>query len=237
MRWWERKMSIFLSLVPRPVRAICVTKGGLEPSAMCEFSHQAWQVMSHPKWPRTTGNEAAFFSLPAASRFCTCGDFHTCSRFARSKMGTTSSLWGMFISWKSNPSCNLCHFPGEDTLMKMMGILVLLLASSKHLDCGDDAKEIGVRSFLLFSYALRNLQGQGTGFDTFYFIKRNKALLWQGGIWYWSFLGLLKRLNRILWYYVFVRNGLSNIWKEVSIIVYKKSFRVRHWFFIDFVSR
>ena len=125
-------------------------------------------------------------------------------------MGTTRSLRGMFISLKSNPSCNLCHFSGEDTQMKMMGIVVLSLASSKRLDCGDDAKESGVRSFLLFSYVRRNLQ-QGTGFDTVYFIKRNKASLWQGGILYWSFLGLLKRLNRILWYFAFVRNGLSNI--------------------------
>ena len=43
------------SLVPRPVRAIRVTRGGLEPS---EFSRQALQVESHPKSPRTTGNEA-----------------------------------------------------------------------------------------------------------------------------------------------------------------------------------
>ena len=47
------------SLVPRPVRAIRVTRGGLEPSAIGEFSRQAWQVTSHPKSPRTTGNEAA----------------------------------------------------------------------------------------------------------------------------------------------------------------------------------
>ena len=56
--------------------------------------------------------------------------------------------------------------------MKMMGIFVLSLASSKRLDCGDDSKESGVRSFLLFSYVRRNLQSQGTGLDTFYFIKR-----------------------------------------------------------------
>ena len=43
------------SLVPKPVRAIRVTRGGLEPS---EFSRQALQVKSHPKSPRTTGNEA-----------------------------------------------------------------------------------------------------------------------------------------------------------------------------------
>ena len=151
------------------------------------------------------------FSLsPPRLSFLAWGYFHARSRFARSKMGTTRSLRGMFISLKSNLSCNLCHFPGEDTQMKMMGIVVLSLASSKRLDCGDDAKESGVRSFLLFSYVRRNLQ-QGTGFDTVYFIKRNKASLWQGGILYWSFLGLLKRLNRILWYYAFVRNGLSNI--------------------------
>ena len=51
------------SLVPRPVRAIWVTSGGLEPSAIArgvlsEFSRQAWQVTSHPKSPRTTGSEA-----------------------------------------------------------------------------------------------------------------------------------------------------------------------------------
>ena len=40
------------SLVPRPVCAIWVTRGR-------EFSLQAWQVTSHPKSPRTTGNEAA----------------------------------------------------------------------------------------------------------------------------------------------------------------------------------
>ena len=50
-------------LVPRPVRAIRVTRGGLEPSAITrgvlgELSRQAWQVTSHPKSPRTTGNEA-----------------------------------------------------------------------------------------------------------------------------------------------------------------------------------
>ena len=85
----------------------------------------------------------------------------------------------MFISWKSNPSCNLCHFPGADTQMKMMGILVLSLPFSKLLDCGKGKR---IRSFLLFSHVLRNLQSQGTGLDTFYFIKRNKASLWQGGI-------------------------------------------------------
>ena len=47
-----------LSLVLRPVRAIRVTRGGLEPSAIGEFSRQTWQVKSHPKSPRTTGNEA-----------------------------------------------------------------------------------------------------------------------------------------------------------------------------------
>ena len=51
------------SLVPRPVRAIWVTRGGLEPSAIArcvsgEFSRQAWLVTSHPKSPRTTGNKA-----------------------------------------------------------------------------------------------------------------------------------------------------------------------------------
>ena len=85
----------------------------------------------------------------------------------------------MFISWKSNPSCNLCHFPGADTQMKMMGMLVLSLPSSKLLDCGKGKR---IRSFLLFSHVLRNLQSQGTGLNTFYFIKRNKASLWQGGI-------------------------------------------------------
>ena len=52
--------GFFLSLVPRPVRAIRVTRGGLEPSAIGEFPRQAWQVTSHPESPRTTGNEAAF---------------------------------------------------------------------------------------------------------------------------------------------------------------------------------
>ena len=61
----RHKFSIFwCSLVPRPVRAIRVTRGGLEPSAIArvlgELSRQAWQVTSHPKSPRTTGNEAAF---------------------------------------------------------------------------------------------------------------------------------------------------------------------------------
>ena len=53
------------SLVPRPVRAIRVTGGGLEPSAIVlgEFSRQASQVTSHPKSPRTTGNEAANYIL------------------------------------------------------------------------------------------------------------------------------------------------------------------------------
>ena len=51
------------SLIPRPVRAIRVARGGLEPSAIArgvlgEFSRQAWRVTSHPKSPRTTGNEA-----------------------------------------------------------------------------------------------------------------------------------------------------------------------------------
>ena len=55
----------FLSLVPRPARAIRVTRGGLEPSAIGEFSRQfsrqAWQVTSHRKSPRTTGNNAGIF--------------------------------------------------------------------------------------------------------------------------------------------------------------------------------
>ena len=51
------------SLVPRPVRAIRVTRGGLEPSAIGEFSRQALQVTSHPKSPRTTGNEAGVHPL------------------------------------------------------------------------------------------------------------------------------------------------------------------------------
>ena len=58
------------SLVPRHVLAIQVTRGGLEPSAIAqgvlgEFSRQAWQVTSHPKSPRTTGNEAVEFSRQA----------------------------------------------------------------------------------------------------------------------------------------------------------------------------
>ena len=56
------------SLVPRPVRAIRVTRGGLEPSAIArgvlgKFSRQAWQVTSHPKSPRTTRNETALRDL------------------------------------------------------------------------------------------------------------------------------------------------------------------------------
>ena len=53
-----KQISAGSSLVPRPVRAIRVTRGGLEPSAIGEFSRQAWQVTSHPKSPRTTENEA-----------------------------------------------------------------------------------------------------------------------------------------------------------------------------------
>ena len=54
-----RTQSVRGSLVPRPVRAIRVTRGSLEPSAVLgEFSRQAWQVTSHPNLPRTTGNEA-----------------------------------------------------------------------------------------------------------------------------------------------------------------------------------
>ena len=56
---WNTRSS---SLVSRPVRAIRVTRGGLETSAIArgvlgELSRQAWQVTSHPKLPRTTGNE------------------------------------------------------------------------------------------------------------------------------------------------------------------------------------
>ena len=51
------------SLVPRPVGAIRVSRGGLEPSAiargvLADFPRQAWQVTSHAKSPRRTGNEA-----------------------------------------------------------------------------------------------------------------------------------------------------------------------------------
>ena len=56
------------SLLPRPVRAIRVTRGGLEPSVIArvlgEFSRQVWQVTSHPKSPRTVGNVAG------GIRFC-----------------------------------------------------------------------------------------------------------------------------------------------------------------------
>ena len=56
------------SLLPRPVRAIRVTSGGLEPSVIArvlgEFSRQVWQVTSHPKSPRTVGNVAG------GIRFC-----------------------------------------------------------------------------------------------------------------------------------------------------------------------
>ena len=60
------------SLVPKPVRAIRVTRGGLEPS---EFSRQALQVKSHPKSPRTTGNEAGASvdwnqGHPKKSKYC-----------------------------------------------------------------------------------------------------------------------------------------------------------------------
>ena len=41
-----------------------LTRGGLEPSAIGEFSRQAWQVTSNPKSPRTTGNEAAVIRIP-----------------------------------------------------------------------------------------------------------------------------------------------------------------------------
>ena len=54
-----RTQSVRGSLVPRPVRAIRVTRGGLEPSAVLgEFFRQARQVTSHLNSPRTTGNEA-----------------------------------------------------------------------------------------------------------------------------------------------------------------------------------
>ena len=45
-------------LVPSPLRAIQNIGGGLELSAIGEYSRQAWQVTSDPKSPRTTGNEA-----------------------------------------------------------------------------------------------------------------------------------------------------------------------------------
>ena len=51
--FWQRKVY---GLVPRPVRATRVTRGGLEPREI--FSRQAGKVTSHPKSPRTTGNEA-----------------------------------------------------------------------------------------------------------------------------------------------------------------------------------
>ena len=41
-----------------------LTRGGLEPSAIGEFSREAWQVTSNPKSPRTTGNEAAVIRIP-----------------------------------------------------------------------------------------------------------------------------------------------------------------------------
>ena len=48
-----------------------MTRGGLKPSAIArgvrgEFSQQAWQVTSHPKSPRTTGNEAGEIALKYA---------------------------------------------------------------------------------------------------------------------------------------------------------------------------
>ena len=46
----------FSNLVPRPVRAIRVTRGGLEPSVLGKLT--SLTVTSHPKSPRTTGNEA-----------------------------------------------------------------------------------------------------------------------------------------------------------------------------------
>ena len=49
----------FQSLVPRPVRAIRVTRGGLEPSPIARGRPRRIFPTSHPKSPRTTGNEAA----------------------------------------------------------------------------------------------------------------------------------------------------------------------------------
>ena len=58
---WGIEFCSWLKLVHRPVRAIRVTRGDLEPSAIVlgKFSRQALQVTSHPKSPRTNGNEAA----------------------------------------------------------------------------------------------------------------------------------------------------------------------------------
>ena len=61
---WSNSTQLFVpSLVPKPVHAIRVTRGGLEPSAivLSKFSWQAWQVTSHPKSPRTTRNEAGSY--------------------------------------------------------------------------------------------------------------------------------------------------------------------------------
>ena len=65
--WIPDSLTVGLSLVPRPVRAIRVTRGGLEPSA---------------KSPKTTGNEAGWdllcglqllvgFRIPQAKIFWT----------------------------------------------------------------------------------------------------------------------------------------------------------------------
>ena len=58
----------YIEVLSRPVRAIRVTRGGLEPSVIAwvlgEFSRQVWQVTSHPKSPRTVGNVAG------GIRFC-----------------------------------------------------------------------------------------------------------------------------------------------------------------------
>ena len=53
------KNTVLLSLVPRPIPAIRVGGGGLEPSG--EFSQQALRLTSRQNSPGTTGDEAGCY--------------------------------------------------------------------------------------------------------------------------------------------------------------------------------
>ena len=80
----------YCSLVPRPVRVIRVTRGGLEPSAIASWENFPDKL---DRSPRMTGNEAALTGLNFVLR---CPKFKSLATIVNSQLVTSCQL-GFFI--------------------------------------------------------------------------------------------------------------------------------------------
>ena len=128
-QWNKKKKKA--SLVPRPVRAIRVTRGGLEPSAIGEFSRQAWQVTSHPKSPRTTGNEAGRKQEREAEVLTTrysCLVIHSVSNSLLAELNATLLHFSLHVSLRTK-----IYFGREICLSEVRFSSAFYLVKSLHI--------------------------------------------------------------------------------------------------------